>query len=164
MVRRFTTAVFVATIMLAVAAAGSMAQAQKHDQKKGGGHMCQGMMCKMGGGAMKGPEHMAAMQAARIAYLKTALGITEAQTDVWNKYVEALKANQGKMKGMMKGKKDDKKKATAIEKMDARIARTKAKLKNLEAMKPATEALYNALDADQKKKADAVLVKRRGMM
>jgi len=168
MVRRFTTAVFVATLLLAVAAASSMAQAQKHDGKKGGGGMCQGMMCKMGGGAMKGPEHMAAMQAARIAYLKTALGITEAQTDVWNKYVEALKANQGKMKGMMmgmmKGKKDDKKKATAIEKMDARIARTKAKLQNLEAMKPVTEALYNALDADQKKKADAVLIKGRGMM
>jgi len=160
MVRRFMTAIFVATILLAVAAAGSMAQAQKHDGKKGAGNMCKGMMCMMGGGAMKGPEHMAAMQAARVAYLKTALGITEAQMPVWNAYVEALKANQGKMKGMMKGKKD----ATAIEKMDARIARTKAKLANLEAMKPATEALYNALDAEQKKKADAVLVRRRGMM
>jgi hypothetical protein len=168
MVRRFSTALFLATTILAVAAAGGMAQAQKHGQKKGGGSMCQGMMCMMSGGAIKGPEHMAAMQAARIAYLKTALGITEAQTGVWNAYVEALKANQSKMKdmmkGMMKGKKEDKKKATAIEKMDARIARTKTKLQNLEAMKPVTEALYNALDAEQKKKADAVLIKGRGMM
>ncbi len=163
MAGRFLSTLFVATIMLAMAAAGSVAQAQKHDGKKGAGKMCQGMMCMMGG-AMKGPEHMAAMRAARIAYLKTALGITEAQTGVWNAYVEALKANQTKMQGMMKGKKDAKKNATAIQKMNARIERTKARLQNLEAMKPATEALYNALDDEQKKKADAVLVKRRGMM
>ena len=164
MAGRFLSALFVATIMLAMAAAGSVAQAQKHDGKKGANKMCQGMMCMMGGGAMKGPEHMAAMLAARIAYLKTALGITEAQTGVWNAYVEALKANQTKRQGMMKGKKDAKKNATAIQKMNARIERTKARLQNLEAMKPATEALYNALDDEQKKKADAVLVKRRGMM
>jgi len=153
--------------MLSMIAAGGVAQAQTNNQPKGAagaGKMCKGMQCMMGGGMMKSPEHIAAIQAARIAYLKTALGITEAQMGVWNKYVEALKANQSKMKGMMKGKKDDEKKATAIEKMDARIARTKTKLQNLEAMKPATEALYNALDAEQKKKADAVLIKGRGMM
>jgi len=161
MVRRFSTALFLVTTILAVAAAGGIAQAQKPDQKKGGGMMCSMMM---GGGAMKGPERMAAMQAGRIAFLKTALGITEAQTGAWNKYVEALKANQGKMGGMMKGKKGGKKDATAIQKLDARIQGTKAKLQNLEAMKPATEALYNALDAEQKKKADAILLKRCPMM
>jgi len=157
MVGRMLTAVVVAMAMLSVIALDGAAQAQGRGQQKAARGSMSGHMGMMGGG-MKGPEHMAAMQAARIAYLKTALGITEAQMPVWNAYVEALKANQTKMKG--KGKMD----ATAIEKMDARIERTKAKLAKLEAMKPATEALYNALDAEQKKKADAVLVRRRGMM
>jgi hypothetical protein len=149
--------------MLSMIALDGAAQAQGQGQQKAARGSMSGHMGMMGGGAMKGPEHMAAMQAARLAYLKTALGITEAQMPAWNAYVEALKANQTKMKGMMKGRKGNKD-ATAIEKMDARIERTKAKLARLEAMKPATEALYNALDAEQKKKADAVLVRRRGMM
>jgi len=161
MARRSLTVLMAATALLTGVAAGGAAWAQGDDQKmdkKGGmgGHM--GMM--MGPGAMKGPEHMAAMQAARIAYLKTALGITDAQMKEWNAYVEALKANQAKMMGMTKPEMD----ATAIEKLDVRIARTKARLENLEAIKPATEALYDALNADQKKKADAILMRRRGMM
>lgn len=166
MVGRSLKALFLATAMLSVAAAGSMAQTEKQEQQPaaaGAGKMCKGMQCMMGGGMMKGPEHMAAMQAARIAYLKTALGITEAQAGVWNEYVAALKANPSKMQGMMKGMMGANK-GTAIEQMNARVERTKAKLRNQEAMKPATEALYNALNAEQKKKADAILLRQRGMM
>jgi hypothetical protein len=161
MVGRYATALVVAATMLAIAAAGTVAQAEDKGQHKDTrGSMGHHMGSK--GGGMKGPEHMAAMQAARIAYLKTALGITEAQMPVWNAYVEALKANQPKKMGKKdkKGKKD----ATAIQKMDARIARSKAKLARLEAMKPTTEALYNALDAKQKETADSILMRRRVKM
>jgi len=124
------------------------------------------MKCKMMegqmGGMMKDPAQMAAMREARTAKLKTELGITKAQMGVWNAYAEALKAQPAKKIGM--GMMGAKTKGTALEKMDARIKRTEAKLAGMKAMKPATEALYNALSDDQKKKADKLLGKRCGIM
>jgi LTXXQ motif family protein len=48
--------------------------------------------------------------------------------------------------------------------MDARIKATEARLENLKALKPATEALYDVLTAEQKKKADKLLGGGCGMM
>jgi len=57
-------------------------------------------------------------------------------------------------------------KGTAIERMDARVKHMQARLEAMKAIKPATEALYNALNAEQKKKADKLLGMGmgRGMM
>jgi len=160
-----------ATAMAAIAAPGAFAQSDQHSQHQQqsgqgmGGGMMDGMMGgMMGGGMMKGPEHMAAMREARIAYLKTALGITQAQMGAWNSYVEALQAQQAKMQGM--GMQGAMMKGTAIERMDARVKHMQARLEAMKAIKPATEALYNALNAEQKKKADKLLGMGmgRGMM
>ena len=46
---------------------------------------------------------------------------------------------------------------SAMARLDARITAMGSMLDSLKALKPATEALYNTLSDDQKKKADLLL-------
>jgi hypothetical protein len=61
---------------------------------------------------------------------------------------------------MMKAKED----GSAVERMDARIKATEAKLESLKALKPKMESLYSVLADEQKEKADKVLGGGCGMM
>ncbi len=95
----------------------------------------------------------------RIAFLKAELKITDAQNGVWNAYADALRGNSQVMVTMHKQmsggfKSDDR---SALKFLDFHIQAMKSGLAALEALKPATEALYNALSAAQRKKADDVL-------
>jgi len=112
---------------------------------------------KMGGMMGKGMMHSRPMMEARLAYIKADLEITEAQTAAWNAYADAVRAHYGAMatareamsKAMQSGK--------TLERMDARIQATQAKLDSLKALKPATEELFKVLTDEQKKKADQLL-------
>jgi hypothetical protein len=138
---------------------------------QGGGMMGQGGMMggcpkmggmkmggMMGGGMMgKGMMHSRPMMEARLAYIKADLEITDAQTAAWNAYADAVRAHYGAMatareamsKAMQSGK--------TLERMDARIQATQAKLDSLKALRPATEELYKVLTDEQKTKADQLL-------
>jgi hypothetical protein len=140
---------------------------------RGGKSDGQGMDCprmgksKMGGmmgkGMMgKGPGMMPSrpMMEARLAYIKADLEITDAQEDAWNGYADAVRAGftaTESAREAMKG-------GNAMERMDARIKAAEAKLENLKTLKPATEALYDVLTDEQKKKADTLLGGGCGMM
>jgi LTXXQ motif family protein len=119
---------------------------------------CPKMGGMMGGGMMgKGMMQSRPMMEARLAYIKADLEITDAQTAAWNAYADAVRTHYGAMatareamsKAMQSGK--------ILERMDARIQATQAKLDSLKALKPATEELFKVLTDEQQKKADQLL-------
>lgn len=152
-------------IFLAVGAStSSMAQISR----EGGGMI--GMMgggcpmMEMMGGAMMGQGVMGARQArigamadGRLAFLKSALNITESQTEAWNGYADAVKSRVAKMQDMHSAISATMQKGNAIERMDARLNGMKAMVEAMGALKPATEKLYNALTPEQKKIADDLI-------
>src|SRR3546814_7437561 len=122
------------------------------------GMMDQGMMggqATMGRGAMMGgPARMGAMVDGRLAYLKGALNISDAQMDVWNGYAAAVKGRVDVMQQMHQGMMDATQQGNAPERMDARVKGMEALVDALKAAKHATEKLYAVLDDEQKKIAD----------
>ena len=59
----------------------------------GGGMMGPGMMGGMGAGMMMDQEDLKAMVEGRLAYVKTALSITEEQATAWKAYEDAARAD-----------------------------------------------------------------------
>ncbi len=124
------------------------------------GMMGQGMMGRgmMGPGKMPDSAvQMGAMADSRLAHLKAELKITDAQADVWKAYGDAIKARATVMQGMRSSMMDAMDKGGAIDRMDARIKSMEAMVDSMKAVKPATEKLYAALTADQKKVADQLI-------
>lgn len=121
----------------------------------GGQGMTMGQM-PMGG---MGPGMMMTGPAieGRLAYLKAELGITEAQTAAWNGYVTAVKARMSAMQGTHQTMMQAWQSGTAVARLDAHTKAMENMVEALKALKPATEALYAALSADQKTKADQLL-------
>ncbi len=124
------------------------------------GMMGQGMMGrgKMGQGTPSGNgEQMGALADSRLAHLKTELKITDAQADVWKTYTEAVKGRATVMQGMRTTMMDAMDKGSAVDRMDIRIKSMEAMVESMKAIKPATEKLYVALTAEQKKAADELI-------
>ncbi|MCT8971849.1 Spy/CpxP family protein refolding chaperone [Microbaculum marinisediminis] len=140
---------------------GMMRQGQMGQGQMGQGQMGQGQMGAGGGmggpGMMRGQPRMAAMVDGRLAYLKTELGITEAQADAWNGYAEAIKGRVETMRDMRESMMEAMQKGTAPERMAARIGGMEAMLESMKAVQPATEQLYSALTDDQKGIADQLI-------
>lgn len=95
----------------------------------------------------------------RIAFLKAELKITDSQNGAWNAYADALRSNSQVMVAMHKKMFDSFKQAdhSAVAFLDFHIQAMKSRLAALEALKPATETLYKALSAEQRKKADDLI-------
>lgn len=124
------------------------------------GMMGQGMMGRgmMGQGAPSGnEEQMGALADSRLAHLKTELKITDGQADVWKAYVDAIKARVTVMQGLRTTMMDAMDKSGAVDRMDIRIKSMEAMVESMKAVKPATEKLYAALTAEQKKAADQLI-------
>jgi hypothetical protein len=124
------------------------------------GMMGQGMMGRgmMGQGAPAGDqEQMGALAELRLAHLKTELKITDDQADVWKAYAEAVKARVTVMQGMRTSMMDAMDKGGAVDRMDIRIKSMEAMVESMKSVKPATEKLYAALTAEQKKAADQLI-------
>jgi hypothetical protein len=122
-----------------------------------GGH---GMMPMSGMMAQGGFGHVE----GRLAYLKTELKITAAQTPQWTAFAEAVRANAQAMMDrhgvMMSG-------MGAAQTLPERLAlEQQAMTANLEAMKKsatALSALYDALSPEQKTTADEIIIGPMGM-
>ena len=112
--------------------------------------------CMMGHGmwAQRDPK---AMVEGRLAYVKTALGITDDQASIWNSSADAARAKQQGMQSARDAMMKTMQSGTVIDRMQSRIAMTQAELDALKAMQPSTEALYKALTPEQQKNANAML-------
>jgi hypothetical protein len=122
----------------------------------------QGMM-GMGPGMM-GQGDLRAMVEGRLAYMKTALGITDDEAAAWKVYEDASRANVQSMQAAHQTMMTARQSGSTIDRMQARIAMMQARLDALKALQPAIEALYKALTPEQQKKADALLGMRGGTM
>lgn len=134
----------------------------------GPGMMNPDMMGMMGPGMM-GPgmtnrdamsgynARMASMVEGRLAYLKSALGITEAQSEPWSGYAAAVTGQAQAMQSMHQGMMDNMLKGGAIERMDARITGMAAMVEAMRSVKPPMETLYGVLNEEQKKIADQLI-------
>jgi Spy/CpxP family protein refolding chaperone len=116
-----------------------------------------GMCHHMMGHGMWGQLDPKAMVEGRLAYVKTALGITDDQASVWNSYADAARAKQQGVQSARDAMMKTMQSGTVIDRMQSRIAITQAALDALKAMQPSTEALYKALTPEQQKKADAMM-------
>jgi LTXXQ motif family protein len=129
--------------------------------------MGQGMMAsnQSGQGMMAGRQpRMVAMVDGRLAYLKGALNITDAQNVAWNGYADAVKARVEIMQGMRQIMIDAMQKGSAIGRMNARIKSMETMVDSMKAVKPATEKLYAVLTDEQKKVADRLIGEDCGAM
>jgi hypothetical protein len=119
------------------------------------------MMRGMGGGEMRmmPSEHVE----GRIAFLKTELGITEAELPQWNAFADALR-NSAKTMRMAMGNMPGGMPAALPAKLDAMTAMMTARLDGLKTTAAATKALYTVLTDAQKKVADELVMSPMGGM
>lgn len=95
----------------------------------------------------------------RVAFLEAELAITQDQQGVWKDYADALRSNAGVMVSMHRKMRDamGQQDTAPTAWLDLHIGMMRSRLAALEALKPATEALYVALTPEQKRKADRLL-------
>ncbi len=121
-----------------------------------------GMMEKMGHCPMGGGS--AAYTEGRLAFLKAELIITAEQKGAWEAYASALKKSREAIEGVHDAMMKAAQAASPAGRLDAHIAALEAKAATLKELKPALTALYAALGAEQKKKADELLAGAGCMM
>jgi hypothetical protein len=84
-------------------------------------------------------------------------GWRHAQKGAWDAYTDALKRNLQSMQGMGQMMKTVFEAKTPVERLDAHLAAMETRVKTLQDVKPVLAKLYEALSAEQKKKADEIL-------
>lgn len=163
--------------LVAMSAGDALAQGQMPGQMPGrmpgqmpgmgmmdGGMMGMGMMRMMAQCPMMTGGDMASHAQGRIAFLKAELGITDAQKAVWDAYAAALTKNLEGMQttrtAMMKAMEAK----SPVERLDSHLAAMEGRVAALKDVKPALGALYAALSAEQKTKADELLTGMGCMM
>ena len=118
-----------------------------------------GMMSMMGAGMRPGAEHIE----GRLAFLRTELKITEAQTRQWNAFADAVRANAKTMTGMHKQTRSQGSPKTLPERLELERKAMTAHLDALNRTTGALDKLYSTLSVDQKKVADEIIVGPMGM-
>jgi LTXXQ motif family protein len=121
--------------------------------------MGRGMMDGWGPGMMMGSR----FNQERLDALKTELVITDAQKKVWDDYVAAMKSVSDTMRETHKQMMTAEIPTTLPERITLHEGMMAAQLETMKTTNAATLALYNVLDAAQKKKADE-LIMGMGMM
>jgi hypothetical protein len=113
--------------------------------------MMRGMMTMMG--AQSGM--MSADVEGRIASLKAALKITEAQTPHWNRFADALRTAGKSMNGMFQQMMQPGTAATLPVRLDRQEKMLTAHLNSVKTLREAADPLYAVLSDDQKKSQTA---------
>jgi hypothetical protein len=111
-----------------------------------------------------GPDWMLDRIEGRIAFMKTELKITEAQTSAWTKFAEAIrtasKHHNERMKSMFS---DEQSAKTLPERIDAQEQFMSIRLEEIKLIKAALNDLYAVLSPEQKKEADEMMIPMVGM-
>ncbi|HUB64475.1 MAG TPA: Spy/CpxP family protein refolding chaperone [Methylocella sp.] len=95
-----------------------------------------------------------------LAYLKTVLKITEAQTPQWNVFADAFRADREKRADLCKDAREQVRAMRSASLLDAMTMvedQLAERLDSLRAMKAALQPLYTSLSKEQKKTADDVM-------
>lgn len=124
----------------------------------GGGMMRGGMMR---GGMMRGGMNMASRAETRLAALRRELAITQAQEQSWDAYAQALRTNAATMDRMhseMMAGMSAAKTLTPVERLDHHAQMMSTAQNAIATLRPAIVRLYDSLSAEQRKKADMLLV------
>lgn len=100
----------------------------------------------------------------RLAFLKTELKISDAQLPLWNAFAQAMRDNATAMQAMPHAMMGMSKAATLPDKLAERETMLAARLEAVRKLKAAADPLYAALNADQKKTADEIMLSPMGMM
>jgi hypothetical protein len=112
----------------------------------------------------RGPDAMLDRVDGRLAFIKTELKITEAQTPAWNKLAEAVggaaKSHNERMRAVISGQERAK---TAIERLDLQEQFMTIRLDEVKQIKGALKGLYDVLSEEQKKEADRIVLPTMGM-
>lgn len=140
----------------------SPSQAQPQAAVPGG----PGMMMGSGMGRMMEMMMSPAHVEGRIAFLRTELGITDAQQPQWTAFADAMRRNASSMMdamGKMMGG-GSPTSASAPDRLERRIAAMSAHVDAARAMLPPLQALYAVLTEAQRKTADELLVPPMGRM
>jgi LTXXQ motif family protein len=117
--------------------------------------MMDSMMSRVGTGmAMMSGQHVE----GRIAYLKTELGITEAQLPQWNAFADAMREGAKSMQVAMAANMGSGMPTAAPARSDAMIAMMTARLETMKKTSEAGKALYAVLTDAQKKSADDLMM------
>jgi hypothetical protein len=119
------------------------------------------MRMMMGQGGM---PMMAKHIEGRLAFLKTELKITDAQLPLWNAFAQAMRDDASTMQAMPHPMMGMNKAATLPDKLAARETMLTARIEAVRKLKAAADPLYAALNADQKKTADEIMLGPMGMM
>lgn len=131
---------------------------------RGGADGCDGMMGgagMMGGGfGMMGGYGMMRYPDGALAFLKTVLKITPAQTDAWNKVAQTMRTNMEAMQKLWMAQTPATQTLPAA--LDRREAMLDARVKAFRDMKVALVPLYDSFDAQQKQTADTLFLPCRG--
>ena len=121
------------------------------------------MMMRHSGGGMDGMATIDHVE-GRIAFLRTELKITDAQTSAWNAVADALRANAkslGEVRAsMMAGAAPQ----TLLDRLTMQEKWLAARLEGTRAIKSALTNLDSSLSDEQKKTADELLAPHMGMM
>jgi hypothetical protein len=91
---------------------------------------------------------------ARLAYLKTALKITDAQEAQWNTFADTLRSHAKASDERMKARHAQRAQLNAIERMERRQARMAQASQRLAERLAAVKPLYAALSPEQQQVAD----------
>ena len=124
----------------------------------------QGMpMCGMMGDGMKMSAHID----ERLGAIRSELKITQGQSQSWDAYANALRAsaaNMDKLHAEMMAGRAGAMHLSPIERLDRHDRMLAAARNNIRALRPALARFYASLSAEQKRKADTLLLPHGGMM
>ena len=116
---------------------------------------------------MMGQNGMAVMAKhieGRLAFLKTELKITDAQLPFWNAFAQAMRDSATAMQAMPHAIMEMGKAAMLLDKLAECETMLVAGLEAVRKLKAAADPLYAALNADQKKTADEIMLVPMGMI
>jgi hypothetical protein len=100
----------------------------------------------------------------RIATLKTALKITDAQASQWDHFADALRAAGKSTSGVHQKMMSSGMGGTLLERLDRQEVMLSAHLGSVRSLKEALQPLYASLSDEQKKIADGMMIGPMGMM
>ena len=113
---------------------------------------------------MMGQNIMAGHVEGRIAFLKTELKITEAQSPQWNQFAEALRTNARRMTEMRGMMSQGGAAMSATERLERMETMMTGMLESVRTTKAALTPLYSVLTDEQKKLADDLIRGPMGVM